>query len=1117
MADNIIQVILRSVDEMSADLKKVQDQLDGMGKATDQSSKAMEDMTKQSKETGKGLESLNTIFTTLGAVNTQFGQQMTATLRLLQALQRGLPIVAMGAFAALILKIGKDFADTGNELARFNKLTGISVETLSGLKLAADLNDSSLAEFGSGLRFFQRNLSSASRGVGETVNTFKDLGFTLDDLKEFTRNPEEGIERIAKSFQRLSTDAEKTEAAMRLFGRGGQQQIQILEDIANKGMKGLRAEAEKLGVLMTDKLAKAGKEFNDNLVILGKSLNGFAAVIAGPVVEAMNALIAKYKEWLSLENKTPLDERRKYIRARIDTFADTLSKATKRPAEEFKDLNPQQIGELFNKYPKERNLIQGLGQAYYEMADIVGKSAAPVAKLNKEEGKLHLTNQALREGIESLAKSLDEQVQSLETEIVKLNQGDDAALRMALSLKVAAFAADLYKKTGETISTSQFDKQIEAIVSLTAKLRSLTIAEQARQALLDKSKQFGADSIKAQLGDVAAFEAEMFKVIENIEDADVFEAMVVKVKELVAQFQIARESAEYLAKLETRDVERQTTDKPQDPNEARAKRLQFLAADARNQDLVLDKATVSQQSQLALLTDQLGILQQQVTPYTAILEVARQMDELEKGILQTEIEKKKAALEYAAVKLESKDISQQEYDLAKTELEALMARVQITGTRVRDMTADLARQGKAAAESMSKEFADTFINLLDQGQGGESFAKRLQAVFANLGKTLMTQGLTAIFANLMKGTVTEQITATGKTPTNIADLIGGMAMRGIQSMLGLKEAKSGAIGTMGERFANTEAAARDPLLEINSSSSALAGEFDSLALTSQSVAESLRACADAVCNGSNGAKKELTPETPEQLAGPLLPEEPVAPEASDIIQTTEMPEHLNLGGPIDTVVDRFSELSNITRTLGEGFVEAGKGLGSLFLDLFQAISAITGGSGGSSALGIVGFVAKLVGSVAGAFTGGGSGYTGLTGSGGTGATFGPGAAGGGLEFAAHGGIFTDSGIGRMSANQRSPYMFARGGMVTRGPVMGVVGEEGDEIVARMLPMGAGNLNRTMGGRSDNELQERVNIVLVDQRSKVPTEADIVMVIEKDMNSNGRVAKASTKLQSKRGR
>jgi len=78
--------------------------------------------------------------------------------------------------------------------------------------------------------------------------------------------------------------------------------------------------------------------------------------------------------------------------------------------------------------------------------------------------------------------------------------------------------------------------------------------------------------------------------------------------------------------------------------------------------------------------------------------------------------------------------------------------------------------------------------------------------------------------------------------------------------------------------------------------------------------------------------------------------------------------------------------------------------------------------------------------------------------------------------------------------------FQKGGVV-RGPTLGVIGEEGDEIVARMKP----------ARQQDAGWQElKQNIYLVDDRRKVPPlgPRDVIMIVADDMNRGGDTAKTT---------
>ena len=77
--------------------------------------------------------------------------------------------------------------------------------------------------------------------------------------------------------------------------------------------------------------------------------------------------------------------------------------------------------------------------------------------------------------------------------------------------------------------------------------------------------------------------------------------------------------------------------------------------------------------------------------------------------------------------------------------------------------------------------------------------------------------------------------------------------------------------------------------------------------------------------------------------------------------------------------------------------------------------------------------------------------------------------------------------GGMVLNPHSVRAFQHGGMVTQGPVMGVVGEEGDEIVARMKPARPGEAG--MGG-GEPIMQ---NLYFVDQRRRLgPNDVEFII-------------------------
>jgi molybdopterin biosynthesis enzyme len=71
--------------------------------------------------------------------------------------------------------------DTADELNKLSQKTGFSVESLSGLKYAAQLADVSLVGLTKGLKSLSINMVDARGGNRDLVETFRRLGISLED------------------------------------------------------------------------------------------------------------------------------------------------------------------------------------------------------------------------------------------------------------------------------------------------------------------------------------------------------------------------------------------------------------------------------------------------------------------------------------------------------------------------------------------------------------------------------------------------------------------------------------------------------------------------------------------------------------------------------------------------------------------------------------------------------------------------------------------------------------------------------------------------------------------------------------------------------------------------
>lgn len=208
----------------------------------------------------------------------------------------GAVAAASGTFAVLV----KLSANAGDEIAKLSQRVAIGAETLSGYKLAADLSDLSLQDFGTSLQKASRNIVEASKGTGEAADAFDALGIRVTDGTGKLKTAEQIMLEVADKFADMEDGAQKTALAMDIFGKSGAGMIPLLNQ-GSRAIQGQRKEAEQLGATWTTEQARLAETFNDSLTRIEAGLTGFRNQVVAVLLPVMNeglaGIIAKIKEW----------------------------------------------------------------------------------------------------------------------------------------------------------------------------------------------------------------------------------------------------------------------------------------------------------------------------------------------------------------------------------------------------------------------------------------------------------------------------------------------------------------------------------------------------------------------------------------------------------------------------------------------------------------------------------------------------------------------------------------------------------------------------------------------------------------------------------------------------
>ena len=185
--------------------------------------------------------------------------------------------VVAGGFVGTLVSMVTSTVTLADELNKLAQRTGITVESLSAIRAAAELADVSTEEFTTGIRKLNLALIEAQDGTTKTAGIFRALGV------DTTQGAENALRRIADAFTQLPDGATKAAVATEIFGRAGEKLIPLLNG-GSRALDDARASAERYGSLLSTKLAAESEQFNDNLTKLKQSAGALGVAVGNQLV-----------------------------------------------------------------------------------------------------------------------------------------------------------------------------------------------------------------------------------------------------------------------------------------------------------------------------------------------------------------------------------------------------------------------------------------------------------------------------------------------------------------------------------------------------------------------------------------------------------------------------------------------------------------------------------------------------------------------------------------------------------------------------------------------------------------------------------------------------------------
>lgn len=171
--------------------------------------------------------------------------------------------------------------------AKLSDRLDITTQSLIALQHGAKIAGVEKETLNKSLEIMTRRLGEVNMGVGQAKYALDSLGLSADELAG--KSVDEAIGIIADQLNRLPNSAQKAAAANYLFGRSGQQLLNLFEE-GSAGIDKYRAEVDRLGISYDRIDAAKVEAANDAITRMQAAATGLAQTLVitlAPHIEAV--------------------------------------------------------------------------------------------------------------------------------------------------------------------------------------------------------------------------------------------------------------------------------------------------------------------------------------------------------------------------------------------------------------------------------------------------------------------------------------------------------------------------------------------------------------------------------------------------------------------------------------------------------------------------------------------------------------------------------------------------------------------------------------------------------------------------------------------------------------
>lgn len=241
----------------------------------------------------------------MAAAEQAMRQQVPQMQRHLQSLERSfgtLKTIALSYisvdFAAHLYNTGKAALQAAGDLAEMAEQAGVTTDELQILVAAGVQAGAKVEDITAGMGRFSKSLATAATEGGSAAAAFNKLGVATRDSSGGVRDTMTALVDTAEAISKIESPAQRIQAAMEIFGRGGAKLVPILSQ-GREGIERFADQARKMGLVLDRDMVKAADEAADKMALLDLKSQRLNETIAAALMPTFVEWTVKLKEWLA--------------------------------------------------------------------------------------------------------------------------------------------------------------------------------------------------------------------------------------------------------------------------------------------------------------------------------------------------------------------------------------------------------------------------------------------------------------------------------------------------------------------------------------------------------------------------------------------------------------------------------------------------------------------------------------------------------------------------------------------------------------------------------------------------------------------------------------------------